>query len=221
MTITTNLVRKMFWPTPHCLHLVSNHVKNYFAINKGAHMKYIKLVSVLSFFLLTTDSALAFDASDVEVEPIEVRSTFSIDTEISENTEWKRGCFQDGEFYLTQTVAFFENGEYVHSWKWYTDPNCEDGLKGEYWDKWRIVSIESSSLGPKTFKTKHVLLDGHKSQCKIANGLLSKKDKEIYYGASLDCNEVPTELYKTPFIFSGEITQSVEDYVKTLSRRFL
>ena len=144
-----------------------------------------------------------------------------------QGTEWKTDCHKAGSYYFVLTRAFFEGDEFIHSWKWYIDPSCEKNLKGEFWDKWKTVSIKPSSMGPDIFETKSLLLDGYKSQCKTALGLFSKKDDKLYFGEvyggtkkQLGCEELPTELKKIPYISSSSITQSAEEYTKTLRRVF-
>ena len=144
-----------------------------------------------------------------------------------EDTEWKTECHQTGEYYFVSNLAFFEEHERIHSWKWYTDPSCKTNLVGEFWDKWKTISIKPSSLGPNIFEIKSILLDGYKLQCKISVSIFSKKENELYSGdryegteKQLNCEELPTELHKTPFILFSTINQSAEEYAKTLKRAF-
>ena len=143
--------------------------------------------------------------------------------------EWTKACVthQKIDSYYTTKMAFFDKNQMVVSWTFYDNPQCTE-LRGEYWEKWQITFEDSHPNELGIFQITSTLIDGHQDQCKQVLDIITlTTDNELHFGkvdyeAENYCEKrSESELQEPPYTFSHSIDQTIEEYIKSLSRYWI
>ena len=136
--------------------------------------------------------------------------------------EWIRACnkLPFGDRYFISKTAYFDDNKRILSWKLYDDSNCTK-LRQVFWEEHEIT-FGDSILEQGVFLETSTLIDGLRSGCKKQYDILLRRGNELYFGepdnSEGHCEKIPLELNRTPYIFSGFINQTKEEYIKSLGR---